>query len=160
MTGLYNKISGINYVKNELRVRDSDSFHALYIIDIDNFKNINDNLGHAVGDKVIIEAANIISGQFRDSDIVFRFGGDEFAVFAVSITMDYVKQKAANVCEALRRNYGEGDNVHSISASIGISCFPFHGQTYDELFNSADTALYKTKENGKNSYTIYSESEV
>lgn len=160
MTGLYEKISGIHYIKNELKIRDSKAVHALYMIDIDNFKSINDNFGHAAGDKAIIEAANIISGVFRDSDIVLRFGGDEFAVFAVHITgMDYVEQKAAELCAAMQKSYGENTKICSISASVGIACFPFHGLSYEELFKNADAALYKTKENGKNGYTIHSSQE-
>jgi diguanylate cyclase (GGDEF)-like protein len=158
MTGVYNKVSGISYIKNELKVRDEKAVHALFVIDIDNFKSINDNLGHDTGDKVIIEIADTVSSLFRDSDIVFRFGGDEFSVFAVNITdMSYAEQKAMEINKALRRSYGESGNIWSISASIGIAGFPSHGLTYDELFKKADIAVYKTKERGKDGYTIYSD---
>jgi diguanylate cyclase (GGDEF)-like protein len=158
MTGLYNKVSGVNYVKNEIMVRDENSTHALFVIDIDDFKNINDNLGHTVGDKVIAEVADIIASLFRDADIVFRFGGDEFAAFTVNISEEnFVERKAAELGAALRKSYGEGDNIYNISASIGIACYPRDGRSYEELFDNADAALYKTKEKGKDTYTVYSE---
>jgi len=157
MTSLYNKASGINIIENELRMSIDKSIHALFIIDIDNFKGINDNFGHNFGDKVIIETANIISDIFRDADIVCRFGGDEFIAFAKNIKdTNFVEKKAIELCNALRKSYGEGQNIHNISASIGISCFSIHGTTYEELFENADKALYKVKYQGKDGYKIYS----
>ena len=156
MTGVFNKTSATNIIENELRI-SNDATHALFIIDIDNFKGINDNLGHAIGDKVLIDTAKIISGIFRDADIVSRFGGDEFVVFATHIKdMGFVNKKAAELCSALHLGYGEGENKQSISSSIGIACYPAHGHTYDELFEHADQALYKVKEKGKNGYAVYS----
>jgi len=157
MTGLYNKVSGIQYVENELSVRDEKAVHALFVIDIDNFKKINDNLGHAAGDKVLVEVSEILAGLFRDSDILFRYGGDEFVVFAINITdSGFINEKVLEVCSAMRRSYGEGENVWKISASIGVACFPNHGLTFEELFKNADAALYKTKQAGKDGYTLFS----
>jgi diguanylate cyclase (GGDEF)-like protein len=158
MTGLYNKISGIRYVKNELKVRDDKAVHALFVIDIDNFKDVNDTFGHAFGDKVIVEFADTIAAIFRDSDIVFRFGGDEFVAFAVNISdPNYAEQKAVELNDALRKHCSEDDAKCGISASIGIACFPFHGLTYDTLFQNADSAVYITKQNGKDGYTVFSD---
>jgi len=160
MTGVYNKTSGINIIENELRIKGENSQHALFIIDIDNFKGVNDNLGHAVGDKVIIEAAKAISNIFRDADIVSRFGGDEFVVFATHIKeFDLINKKATELCNALRKKYMVGKHTQQISASIGIAYYPLHGLTYDELFEHADKALYKSKEQGKDGYTIYTAKE-
>jgi diguanylate cyclase (GGDEF)-like protein len=156
MTGVYNKVSGINIAENKLRTSNEKSLHALFVIDIDNFKDINDNLGHAVGDKVIIEAAKTISNVFRDSDIVSRFGGDEFVVFAAHITdIGLVEKKATELCNALHKSYGEDENLQNISASVGIACYPVHGSTYEELFEHADETLYKVKEQGKNGFALY-----
>jgi len=156
MTGVYNKVSFIKIVENELRVNNEKFLHALFVIDIDNFKAINDNLGHAAGDKVIVETAGVISGIFREADIVGRFGGDEFVVFAAHITdMDFVNQKATELCNALRKNCKADGNTQNMSVSIGIACFPLHGLTYDELFERADKALYAAKEQGKDRYVIY-----
>ena len=156
LTGVYNKVSGVSIAENELRINSENSMHALFVIDIDNFKGINDNLGHAVGDEVIIEAAKSISGIFRDSDIVSRFGGDEFVVFASHIKdAAFVGRKAEEICNALRKDYGEDDNKQSISASVGIACFPANGKSYADLFDRADEALYSVKKRGKNGYEIY-----
>jgi diguanylate cyclase (GGDEF)-like protein len=156
MTGVYNKVSGINIAENKLKASDEKSLHALFVIDIDNFKGINDNLGHAEGDRVINEAAKTISTVFRDSDIVSRFGGDEYVVFAAHIVdMGFVEKKGEELCSALRKSYGERKKTQNISASIGIACFPIHGLTYNELFERADKSLYKVKERGKNGYAIY-----
>ena len=160
VTGVYNKVSGINLIENEMMVSETSFIHALFVIDIDNFKNVNDKLGHAAGDKVLADAAEIISAIFREADIVCRFGGDEFIVFAKNITeMSFAPQKAKEVCDALRKRYGEGDSICAISASIGIACYPMHGTTYDDLFSRADKALYTTKERGKDGYAIYSPEE-
>ena len=157
MTGLYNKVSGINLITNELAVSDEKYIHALFVIDVDNFKSINDNLGHAAGDKVLVETAESVSAIFREVDIVCRFGGDEFIVFARNITDEsFARQKAEEICAALRRSYGEAGKTFGVSASIGIACYPAHGRTYDELFNRADKALYLTKRNGKDGFTVYS----
>jgi diguanylate cyclase (GGDEF)-like protein len=156
MTNVYNKVSGMNIAENKLRISGEESLHALFIIDIDNFKCINDKLGHAAGDEVIIEAAKTISKVFRDSDIVSRFGGDEFVVFAAHITdMGFVEEKAEELCKALRQSYGEGEKIQNISASVGVACFPIHGLTYNELFKHADETLYKVKEKGKDGFAIY-----
>ena len=155
MTGMFNKNSGINLIENELMISDENSLHAFFVIDIDNFKSVNDNLGHAFGDKVIIEAAGSISNIFRKSDIVCRFGGDEFIAFAKNIVeVDYASQKAEEICKVLRKSYGKGGNIN-ISASVGIACYPIHGLSYDELFNHADKAMYEVKEKGRGGYLMY-----
>jgi len=130
--------------------------HALFVIDIDDLKNINDNFGHAFGDRVIVEISETISSIFRDADIVSRFGGDEFVVFAAHIKdMDFADKKALELCNTLRKSYGESENKQNISASVGVACFPVHGLVYDELFERADESVYKVKEQGKNGYEIY-----
>jgi len=157
LTNVYNKTSGIEIAENELNVSDEKSLHALFVIDLDNFKGVNDNLGHIVGDKVLVEAAKTISGIFREADIISRFGGDEFVIFATHISdMSFVEEKAVKLCNELRKSYSDGDNVQNISASVGIACFPVHGLTYDELFKHADKALYKIKKQGKDGFAVYS----
>jgi len=156
MTGVYNKVSGINLIENELMVSDKEAVHALFFIDVDNFKSVNDSFGHAFGDKVISEIAEVISGIFREADIVCRFGGDEFIVFAKSITeVDFVVEKAEEICNAVRKSYSGGDKTCNISASVGIACYPAHGYTHEELFRHADEALYIKKEKGKDGFLVY-----
>lgn len=157
LTGLYDKTSGINLIENKLMTSDAKTSHALFMIDIDYFKDINDKLGHDVGDKVLAEIACILTRQFRDADIISRFGGDEFIVFATNIgDKEFIEQKAKEICSVLQKSYGNDENKCNISASIGITCFPEHAQTFEELFKLADRAMYETKKRGRNSYTIFS----
>jgi len=161
LTGLFDKVSGINLIENKLMISADNSKHALYVVDIDNFKGINDNLGHAVGDAMLKDVADILSGIFRSADIVSRFGGDEFVVLAADIRdTDFVTKRAEEICIALQKSYKEGDVVQSISASVGASIYPIHGTTYDDLFKLADKAMYTAKQGGRNGYTISGEERV
>ena len=161
MTGLFDKVSGINQIENKLMISTEKSQHALFMIDIDFFKDVNDNLGHAVGDKVLIDVAGIINELFRDADIICRFGGDEFVVLAADIKdVEFATKKAEAVCTALRKSYSESDVVQGISSSVGVSIYPNHGATYTELFDAADKAMYVTKQGGRDGYTISGEERV
>jgi len=161
LTGLFDKVSGINQIENKLMTSTEKSQHAFYVIDIDNFKDINDNLGHAFGDIVLKDVAEILSELFRDADIISRFGGDEFVVLAADIKdTDFVAKKAEDVCVSLQKSYKEVDITQAISASVGASIYPIHGTTYSDLFNYADKAMYITKQGGRNGYTISGEERV
>jgi len=161
LTGLFDKVSGTNQIENKLMISTDNSQHAFFIADIDYFKDVNDNLGHAVGDIVLKDVAKILSELFRDADIVCRFGGDEFVIFAADIKdTDFVAKKAEEICNALRKSYKEGDVTQGISASIGASIYPIHGTTYGDLFKFADKAMYVTKQGGGNGYTISGEERV
>jgi len=160
LTGLFDKVSGINLIENKLMISTEKSLHALFVIDIDYFKEINDNLGHATGDTALVDISKILQELFRDADIISRFGGDEFVVFAADIKdVALAKQKAEDICTVLRRGYGEGENICNISASVGVALYPDHALTHDELFDYADMAMYKTKQNGRNGFTIYTPEE-
>lgn len=158
LTGLYNKrttedmISSILCQNSPNRIR-----HAFIIFDIDNFKNINDTFGHTFGDSIITEFAAELRSQFRDSDIVGRIGGDEFAAFMRDFhDIDSVINKLERFCAKLgRKNFGKNSD-YFISTSIGVSLFPDHGSSYTELYEKADQALYYTKGHGKGSYCIFS----
>jgi len=161
LTGLFDKVSGINQIENKLMTSTEKSQHAFYMIDIDNFKDINDNLGHAIGDIVLKDVAEILSELFRNADIISRFGGDEFVVLAAEVKdVDFVAKKAEDVCVALQKSYKEGDVMQNISASVGASIYPIHGTSYSDLFNFADKAMYITKQGGRNGYTISGEERV
>ncbi|WP_047834820.1 diguanylate cyclase [Robinsoniella sp. RHS] len=157
LTGLYNKrttedmISGILYKDAPNRLR-----HAFIIFDIDNFKHINDTFGHTFGDSVITEFAAELRSQFRDSDIVGRIGGDEFAACMRDFhDIGSVIHKLERFCSKLsRKNFGKNSEYY-ISTSIGVSLFPDHGSSYTELYEKADQALYYTKGHGKGSYCIF-----
>lgn len=158
LTGLYNKSATKELVTHALGLRQlQKQSHALFMIDIDDFKDINDNLGHSFGDVVLTEIAEKLRPQFRTSDIIGRVGGDEFMVFMLDVpTMDKVKEKAQQICETFRQRFVDvKGNQHIISASVGV-CLVEAGQevSFDELYHAADSALYRSKQEGKNRYVI------
>ena len=130
---------------------------ALFLIDLDNFKTVNDNLGHPVGDEVLVHAAQILKEVFRGTDIVARLGGDEFVVYAPTLdSADVVKIKAENLLKKMRKTYALPDNGSvTVTASIGVAMYPKDGATYEGIYHSADTALYAAKDSGRNRYVLF-----
>ncbi len=158
LTGCYNKISAEQIISNKL-LSEKDKNHALFIVDIDNFKAVNDNLGHFFGDEVLKEVAGNLKASFRNQDVIARIGGDEFVVFIENITnFELIKEKASRIVEAFNKTYSGENKDYSISGSVGIAFYPKSADTYDELYKAADKALYQAKLSGKNRYIIYDKS--
>ncbi len=156
LTDCYNKISAQNIISEKLAA-NSTSTHVLFIIDIDNFKSINDNLGHYFGDEVLREISAGLKAAFRDIDIVARIGGDEFIIFVENLfDTNIISQKAEKILEVYRKTYSGEYKDYSISGSVGIALYPRDGKTYDELYQNADKALSHAKIQGKNRYMVYS----
>lgn len=127
---------------------------ALLMIDLDNFKQINDTYGHVQGDSVLTDFATRLRGIFRETDVIGRLGGDEFAILIRDIPhKETAAGKAAQVCSAMCT----GDE--EISGSVGIAFSPDDGATFDELYYKADIALYRAKRQGKNCCAIYDRDE-
>ena len=126
------------------------------IIDIDLFKEINDQLGHAAGDEVLRNIGSILKKSFRENDIVGRIGGDEFVVFMKNVdVIENLERRAIGLLSAVKRLSIPELKGKSVTCSIGIAAAPMHGSNYLELYNHADMALYETKDRGKNGYSIY-----
>lgn len=158
LTGIFNKGATEQLIRQRLEMdcADVEKLHALMIVDLDNFKEINDILGHAKGDEVLTEAATKILTNFKGSDIVGRIGGDEFIVLMRDIdAVSNADTLATRLCSALKQSFPSDYGEIVISASIGISVFPYHGTDYEELFMKADKALYTAKANGKDGYRIF-----
>ncbi len=157
LTSLYNKMTTEYLIREALKMRrEYDEKFALMIIDLDNFKDINDRLGHLYGDIVLTKLGKKLKAVFRSEDIVGRIGGDEFFVFLTHYgSRDVLKAKAREVCRLFEHVYNENGAVVNISASIGIACCPEHGDNYDTLYKNADAALYTAKERGKNMFVVY-----
>ena len=142
---------------------EKNSRCAIILLDVDNFKGVNDTLGHSYGDKVLANIGNILRSVFRDEDILGRLGGDEFCVCIEVKSSDpddiirTAERKCAQLCEAFHSNYTGDDNSYKISASIGASVCPENGRSFSELYACADKALYNSKHKGKDTYTIYRE---
>lgn len=153
MTGVLNRMAfeiNVNLCFKEDLEKDS---HALLLLDLDNFKRINDGFGHALGDKALITTAEILKSCVRNSDFVGRLGGDEFAVFLKNVNEEQAAHKAGEICEALEKAEIKSDEA-IITCSIGIACYPKDGCGFDELYELADQGLYKVKGTGKNNYAL------
>ena len=154
MSGLLNRPAAEQYIKDRLRDMAPGENCALFIVDLDNFKQVNDTLGHLAGDQAIHSAAQILSRLFRASDIVGRLGGDEFVVFlSGQITETMVREKAAAICRELQIALG-GDAAVNLTASVGVHLSPGGGEHFEGLYQSADLALYKAKKGGKHGFCI------
>jgi diguanylate cyclase (GGDEF)-like protein len=137
-----------------------DSQYAMLLIDIDDFKLINDTFGHTYGDTVIFDVASTIREQFRGVDVVGRIGGDEFLVFMKDADMDTAVEKAQKLCLALEKEYTGSDITRKISVSIGLSEYGRDGNDYQMMMEKADHAMYRVKKTGKNSYAIANADDV
>ena len=148
LTGVYNKAGFKTVVEALLKESGSGSF---IFTDLDNFKTVNDTLGHQTGDKVLQEMAAKLQQFFRSDDIIGRFGGDEFYIYAPGLSPEATVKRAEDLCRILHTAY---DGV-TVSASIGICYFPEHGRDFDKLVHLADVAAYVVKERGKGGYHVY-----
>ncbi len=157
LTNCYNKVSTEKIIE-ELIWDNANRSHALFAVDIDDFKAVNDNLGHAFGDTVLREVSSNLHSQFRGGDIIGRIGGDEFVVFVKNIdNMQALEEKARAITQAFKNTYTGETRDYKVSGSVGIALYPQHGKGYTELFKSADRALYQSKLGGKDCYSFYSE---
>jgi diguanylate cyclase (GGDEF)-like protein len=155
LTSLCNRGAFEQRVIAILRLRqESVQINAFMMIDVDFFKAVNDNYGHAAGDTVLSECAKALRRITREADVVGRLGGDEFAVFCKSIgSVAMAEEKARKIrSEWLKIIPPGGDK--GVTASIGISFSPQDGLVYQELFNKADEALYKAKEAGRDGFAV------
>ena len=152
LTGVLNREAFSRKVQHILRTEGYGGKHALFLLDIDNFKVLNDSRGHQVGDQFLIRLSTAIKSCFRNTDLIGRLGGDEFLVF-MRFTPSYsVTRKNANaLLESIDQLCTEY-RIPGFSASIGISVYPENGTTFDELYKQADDALYRAKEKGKSRF--------
>ncbi|MCR5107715.1 MAG: GGDEF domain-containing protein [Lachnospiraceae bacterium] len=155
LSGLYNKITTENKIKEYIS-ESEDNKAMMFLIDIDNFKKINDTMGHAFGDEVIKSVGQALKAQFRASDIVGRLGGDEFVVFLKNMPDNETMMKESKKLDLLFKDFQVGTYTrYKPTASIGVTVFPKDGQDFETLYKRADEALYRSKNNGKNQLTYY-----
>ncbi|MEG2928767.1 MAG: EAL domain-containing protein [Oscillospiraceae bacterium] len=157
LTGLYNRMASENLINQYIQPGCANG--AMFIIDIDNFKTINDTMGHQFGDGVLVSAANSLLTLFRKGDIIGRLGGDEFIVFMTNIGETYnVKRRAKDLIGTIKAPFQNKKHYPlDISGSVGVALFPQNGTSFDELYRNADIALYRSKSYGKNRYTLFNE---
>ncbi len=156
LVGAFNKVTTQVKIAEELMHGQTGAF---FILDVDDFKNINDSKGHPFGDKVLIYLYKRIVNTFREHDIIGRIGGDEFVIFLKNPRdIELVKNKANALFKDFEVPFVDeyGDSM-MVCISVGIAIAPEHGTDFDTLYKKADSALYESKKKGKNTYTIYSE---
>ena len=151
LTGILNRAGTENRIRRYLKP-DANGF--LFMIDLDNFKAINDNMGHAAGDRLLRQFAQLLKKEFREKDVIGRLGGDEFVVYMAG-ARDRIA--AENKAERLLALCVELGDIYTVSASVGIAAYPRDGRDYAVLYEEADQAMYQAKKNGKNSYCFAEE---
>lgn len=157
LTRLLNKDAGRRQAEDYLRRFPEGVKCALLIIDMDNFKEVNDRFGHLYGDSILTRAADEIRKIFRAQDIVARIGGDEFMVLMRGASSrSLVENRCRRLLGVFQSAFRESGPKLPISCSIGIALSPEHGSTYVELFQRADQALYCAKDRGRDTYVFYS----
>ena len=155
LTGLLNRATFAALVNHILSVTEPARCHALLMLDIDGFKQVNDSFGHGAGDQALTDIANDLRAIVRRDDLVCRLGGDEFMVFFNNIQSETVAlSKAKQICIAIRKALSM---EVQISGSVGIAMAPRDGEDFDTLYKKADSALYYVKGSGKDSFVLYDE---
>lgn len=153
MTMLYNRQTTMESINRILR-DEPDNNHVLFMIDVDNFKTLNDTRGHQAGDEFLIDLASEIKHSFRETDIVGRIGGDEFFALMRNVPGDSITlRKAQELLDTIQEVCEDYTDLN-LSSSIGISMYPQDGTTLEELYAQADGALYEAKRKGKNRYVF------
>ena len=153
LTGLYNRRTAGDLIKKFLVEKD---FFAFIILDLDNFKQINDRFGHDCGDTVIKDAAMKMNDYFGDKGIIARLGGDEFLVVLSDISPYEVEERLKNFSHMQKSIEYQNQRV-TYTMSIGYSLFPEQSKNYRELYQNADMALYAVKMSGRNAYKKFSD---
>lgn len=152
LTGLLNRMAFMEKAANILRGANPNLMNAFIMLDLDNFKDVNDHLGHIEGDKLLIEVGQKLRYIFQSNDLICRLGGDEFILCICDVPKkEILTKRAQQICSTLNKNLHD---IH-ITASVGIAINPQDGSDFEELYHKVDVAMYYVKNNGKNNYTYY-----
>ncbi|WP_299180863.1 EAL domain-containing protein [uncultured Neptuniibacter sp.] len=156
LTGLANRSALDEKLQGEMSFAQRHKHQlAILFLDLDRFKDINDTLGHDVGDKLLVELANKLKGCLRVSDTLARLGGDEFAVLLQESNPQQAADVATKLIEAIREPIVVDGHSLQVTTSIGISIFPTDGLDASKMLKNADTAMYSSKEDGRNRYSFF-----
>ena len=157
LTGLYNRVAFMKYAYEIFHDASvGASKHAIFFIDLDNFKNINDTLGHDYGDLLLKDVSDRMLSCITSDDILARNGGDEFLILKNRFdTVDDLENFASQLVNVVHHPFILNDETAVVSMSVGIAVFPNNGLTVSELIKNADIAMYNAKNSGKNSYRFF-----
>jgi diguanylate cyclase (GGDEF)-like protein len=155
LTGLKNRRRFEEDLRTELaRSRREDTVGAVLMLDLDNFKQVNDTLGHPAGDRTIADIAGVLKGRMRTTDVVARLGGDEFAMVLPRCPLDEAEEVADAIAKAIRMHTPAGEAAPPITASIGVATFGPRAESYDAVLSAADSAMYEAKRAGRDSVRV------
>lgn len=158
LTGLYNKVVTRALIEDYLANDKYLQNGALVLLDLDNFKRVNDCLGHLVGDRLLVDISQELHERFGEKHILGRFGGDEFLIFIKEFASEeLLLEKLQSILAICHKRFTYQNEIIEVSGSLGISLYPEHGQDYLSLYDKADRAMYKAKSLAKNQYAIYQE---
>lgn len=138
-----------------VRAKENPVQLSLMFLDIDQFKYVNDTLGHRTGDELLIEAARRLRDNFSADNVVARLGGDEFVVFIPNASEQELRRMAERLLNKISKPFQLKNHSLTVTASIGIACFPRDGEDFDTLYQHADIAMYKAKHDGRNDYRFF-----
>lgn len=160
LTGLRNRAYLADYFeKATAHSQRFDSHFALLLLDLDNFKVINDTMGHDAGDELLKIVAKRLRGSLRKDDLIIRLGGDEFVILLENVKhKSHVEYTSDMIIESVAQDCYIDNQVINVTVSIGGSMYPNHGSSLTELKRNADIAMYKAKQQGRNQYFMYDES--
>ncbi|MNM05263.1 Phytochrome-like protein cph2 [compost metagenome] len=152
LTGLPNRHGLERYFKESFLAGKSG---AVFFVDLDRFKSINDTLGHDIGDMLLQEVAERLRQSVSPKGNVFRLGGDEFLIAEPYFSSEDAAEEARHILQEIKKSYKIQGNELYVTASVGISMAPAHGTDRSSLMKAADTALYTSKDSGKNKFSIF-----
>ena len=156
LTGLYNKGAATKRIAEWLKDNPTRGAH-LIMLDLDNFKSINDRYGHAYGDEILKETARLLLQSFGVNSLISRFGGDEFITFVIDEPIRLVESRVDTMMQRLAADVPEIDVP--LNCSVGITARVSRQDEFEDLFNRADNAMYQAKKAGKNCYYVYKNEE-
>ncbi|MDO8140824.1 MAG: PAS domain S-box protein [Candidatus Brocadiales bacterium] len=162
LTNLFNRRRFYEELEGKLALLKRHGMEgALLLLDIDNFKDINDTLGHPAGDEILIKLAALLRKLIRKTDVIARLGGDEFAIALLGINASNAESISNQIKESVRQHavLGERQSFY-ITISIGIALFPQHSDSIETLLTYADLAMYQAKEEGRNRICIYATDQI
>lgn len=158
LTGIFNRSYAERQINSYLRKKQQG---ACFMLDLDNFKQVNDRFGHVVGDEALKKLSDMLAEIIGESGVLCRMGGDEFLIFLYEAEeREKLRELAVTMLKKYDSLKGGRDNIAETSLSIGIATAPADGATYLELYNAADKALYSSKRDGKNRYCFYNDSKA